>query len=108
MVRIRLQRLGRRNRSCYRIIVADARKKRQGEYLEKVGQYDPVEKDSAKQFKVDAERVKHWLGQGAQLSEAVAVLLRKQGVDLGATSPAPAPAPAPASAAAPQPAPAAQ
>ena len=95
MVRIRFQRLGRRNRSCYRIVVMDARKKRQGEYLEKIGQYDPVEKDAAKQFMVDAERVKHWLGQGAQLSEAVAVLLHEKGVDLGAKAAVP-PAAAPA------------
>ena len=84
MVRIRLQRLGRRNRSCFRIVVMDARKKRQGEYLEKIGQYDPIEKDTAKQFTVDAARVQHWLGQGAQLSEAVAVLLQQKGVELGA------------------------
>jgi len=93
VVRIRLQRLGRRNRSCFRIVVIDARTKRQGEYLEKIGQYDPVEKDNAKQFTVDAARVKHWLGQGAQLSEAVAVLLRKQGVDTGAKTAKPEAAP---------------
>jgi small subunit ribosomal protein S16 len=107
MVRIRFQRLGRRNRSCFRIVVTDARKKRQGEYLEKIGQYDPVEKDAAKQFLVDAERVKHWLGQGAQLSEAVAVLLKHQGVDLGAKSALPVAADS-ATTAAPPAAPAAQ
>ena len=90
MVKIRLQRLGRRNRSCFRIVVMDARKKRQGDYLEKLGQYDPVEKDAAKQFLVDAERVRHWLGQGAQLTEALAVLFQQKGVDLGGKAAVPA------------------
>ena len=80
MVRIRLQRLGRRNRSYFRIVVTDARVKRQGLYLEKVGQYDPVEQDKEKQLAVNAERVKHWLERGAQPSDAVVSLLKKKGV----------------------------
>ncbi|MCY3018114.1 MAG: 30S ribosomal protein S16 [Planctomycetota bacterium] len=79
MVRIRLQRLGRRNRSCYRIVVTDARVKRQGAYLEKLGQYDPVQKDNAKKFAVDTERVTHWIAQGAQPTEAVENVLQKCG-----------------------------
>lgn len=99
MVRIRLQRLGRRNRSCFRIVVADARVKRQGEYLEKIGQYDPVAKDEPKKLAVDIERVRHWVSQGAQVSESVATLLRERGLmnALGqVTAPKPAPAAAPA------------
>lgn len=84
MVKIRLQRLGRRNRSCYRIVVTDARTKRDGVYLEKVGQYDPVEKSAEKQLVVNTERVQHWLGRGAQLTESVALLLRKRGMALPA------------------------
>jgi len=102
VVRIRFQRLGRRNRSCFRIVVTDARVKRDGEYLEKLGQYDPVQKDAAKRCTVNAERVKHWLTKGAQLSVPVALLLRKQGVDVAvkpdkakAAAQPPAPQPAP-------------
>lgn len=102
MVRIRFQRLGRRNRSCFRIVVTDARVKRDGEYLEKLGQYDPVEKDTAKRCTVNAERVKHWLTKGAQLSEPVALLLRKQGVDVAVKSAKPASAPKPLPQSAPQ------
>ena len=80
MVKIRLQRLGRRNRSYYRIVVMDARVKRQGMYLEKLGQYDPIEADEAKKVVVNGERVKHWLEQGAQPTHAVVSLLRKRGI----------------------------
>lgn len=80
MVKIRLQKLGRRNRAFFRIVVTDARVKRQGLYLEKLGQYDPIEKDFAKQLVVNAERVKHWVEQGAQATEAVVNLLKARGV----------------------------
>ncbi len=82
MVKIRLQKLGRRNRAFFRIVVADARVKRQGAYLEKLGQYDPIEKDAEKQLTVNTERVKHWIGLGAQASEAVSHLLKRRGLNL--------------------------
>lgn len=77
VVRIRLQKLGRRNRAFFRIVVTDARVKRQGAYLEKLGQYDPIEKSKEKQLVVNVERYKHWIGQGAQATEAVKNLVRK-------------------------------
>lgn len=80
MVKIRLQKLGRRNRAHYRIVVTDARVKRQGDYLEKLGQYDPVQKDLEKKVVLNAERVKHWVGLGAQPTEAVVNLLRLKGI----------------------------
>lgn len=82
MVKIRLQKLGRRNRAFFRIVVTDARVKRQGEYLEKLGQYDPIETNAEKQLTVNTERVKHWVGQGAQATEAVVHLLKKRGLNL--------------------------
>ncbi len=82
MVKIRLQKLGRRNRSYFRIVVSDARVKRQGDYLEKIGQYDPIETNADKQLTVNLERVKHWVGQGAQATEAVVNLLKKRGLNL--------------------------
>ena len=82
MVKIRLQKLGRRNRAYFRIVATDVRGKRQGTYLEKLGQYDPLEVDRVKAVVVDGERVKHWIDQGAQLSDAVASLLRNRGLEL--------------------------
>src|SRR5471032_2967004 len=79
MVKIRLQKLGRRNRAYFRIVVMDARTKRQGEYLEKLGQYDPVESVPEKQVLVNLERYNHWISQGAQATEAVSNLVRKFG-----------------------------
>lgn len=86
MVKIRLQKLGRRNRAFFRIVVMDARVKRQGTYLEKLGHYDPIEKDFDKQVVVDTARVQHWVGQGAQATEAVAKLLRKRGLNAASTA----------------------
>ena len=80
MVKIRLQMLGRRNRASFRIVVTDSRVKRQGLYLEKLGQYDPILADEAKQVTLNVERAQHWIGQGAQATGAVAILLRKAGV----------------------------
>lgn len=82
MVKIRLQKLGRRNRSFFRIVATDARTKRQGNYLEKLGTYDPIEKLAEKAVVVNTERVKHWVDQGAQATEAVVNLLRKRGLQL--------------------------
>lgn len=82
MVKIRLQKLGRRNRAYFRIVVTDARVKRQGTYLEKLGQYDPIEKELDKKVVVNAERVLHWVKQGAQPTEAVANLLKNKGIVL--------------------------
>jgi small subunit ribosomal protein S16 len=79
MVKIRLQKLGRRNRAFFRIVVADVRVKRQGAYLEKLGQYDPIETSPDKQVVVDVERYKHWISKGAQATEAVENLVRKFG-----------------------------
>jgi small subunit ribosomal protein S16 len=80
VVKIRFQKLGRRNRAYFRIIVVDARRKRQGTYLEKIGQYDPVETDKVKRLSVDTERLKHWIGLGAQPTEALEVILADSGV----------------------------
>lgn len=79
MLKIRLQRMGRRNAPHYRLVVCDVRRKRQGAYLENLGHYHPSQKDTEK-FVVKMERVKHYLGHGAQLTEAVCDLLEQQGV----------------------------
>jgi small subunit ribosomal protein S16 len=77
VLRIRMQRLGRRNRPCYRIVVIDGRSKRQGEYLENVGTYDPISKDATKEIKVMKERIDHWVKLGAQMSDSVKLLVKR-------------------------------
>jgi len=79
VVKIRLQKLGRRNRAFFRIVVTDARVKRQGAYLEKLGQYDPIETKKEKQVVVNVDRYNYWIKQGAQATEAVENLVRKFG-----------------------------
>ncbi len=78
MVRIRLQRLGRRNRPFYRISVMDERVKRDGLLIEELGWYDPIAKDETKQLKLDDDRAKHWLALGAQPSETMMDILAKR------------------------------
>ena len=87
MVRLRLKRLGRRNRPSYRITAMDRRAQRDGRTIEDLGWYDPLAKDDKKQYHFDRERVEYWLSVGAQPSETVAALLRKGGVEV--KSPAP-------------------
>ena len=74
-VRIRLRRVGTKNVPCYRIVVADGRSPRDGRFIENVGTYDP--RKSGENFKVDLERVKHWMQRGAQPSNTVRSFLKK-------------------------------
>ena len=80
MVKIRMKRVGRRHRAEFRLVVADARSPRDGATLEEVGVYSPQTKDSARQFSVNAERVKYWLSVGAQPSETAHDLLAQAGL----------------------------
>ncbi|MDO4665013.1 MAG: 30S ribosomal protein S16 [Actinomycetaceae bacterium] len=72
-VRIRLKRVGKIHRAIYRVVVVDSRKKRDGQVIERVGQYDPNQEPSL--IKITSERVQYWLGVGAQPSDAVRRLL---------------------------------
>jgi len=80
MVRIRLTRLGTRHKPFYRIVAIDKRAPRDGDAIERLGHYDPCNKDEAKQVVLKADRIAHWLSVGAQPSETVAGLLKKHGV----------------------------
>lgn len=77
MVKIRLFRTGAKNRPSFRIVAADARSKRDGKVLEVLGFYDP--KIDPPTVKIKADRVKHWLSQGAQPTKAVRKLLEQHG-----------------------------
>ena len=80
-VKIRLKRFGRRHRPFYRINAIDGRSARDSRSIEELGFYDPLEGDSAKAVKVNEERVKYWLGVGAQPSDTVRSLLKNVGID---------------------------
>ena len=75
--KIKLMRLGKKRAPYYRIVVADARTKRDGRAIEEIGLYQPKQEPSL--IKVDSDRAQYWLGVGAQPTEAVAVLLKITG-----------------------------
>ena len=79
-VKIRMARMGRRHRPFYRINAVESRTPRDGRILEKLGHFDPIEKDASKQLVLNTERVQHWLGQGAIPSDTVAEMLKKLGI----------------------------
>ena len=79
-VKLRLKRLGRRHRSFYRVAAMESRNQRDGRVLEELGYYDPENKNKDAQVKLDADRIKHWLSVGAQPTDTVRDLLKKQGI----------------------------
>ncbi|MFV0949352.1 30S ribosomal protein S16 [Wolbachia endosymbiont of Nasonia giraulti] len=82
-VKIRLARLGAKKRPFYRIVVADSRAPRDGRFIERIGQYDPMlPKDNKNRVVVKADRLKHWLSVGAQATERVMWFIKKGIVDL--------------------------
>ena|SRR5579872_2706839 len=80
-VKLRLKRMGRSNRSFFRLNAIDSRAPRDGRVIEELGYYDPRSKDTAKQFVAKLDRCKHWLDVGAVPSETVSSLLKKSGLD---------------------------
>ena len=75
-LKIRLARHGTKKRPFYRIVVADSRAPRDGRFIEKLGYFNPLlPKDHAERLKFDADRVRHWLGSGAQPTDRVARML---------------------------------
>ena len=77
-VKMRLTRLGDKKSPVYRIVVVDSRKARDGEYIEKVGHYNPTAQPA--QVVIDAEKAKSWLAKGVQPTETVKALLVHEGV----------------------------
>ncbi len=85
-VKIRLARAGAKKRPFYRIVAADSRSPRDGRFLEKLGTYDPLlPGDSDKRVVLNEERIRHWLGHGAQVTDRVARFLDRAGILPGAT-----------------------
>ena len=75
MVKIRLRRMGAKKAPYYRIVVADSRFARDGRCIEEIGSYDPLAEGV--QIKVNAERAKYWIDNGAQPTDTVRALLKK-------------------------------
>ncbi|UCF71322.1 MAG: 30S ribosomal protein S16 [candidate division WOR-3 bacterium] len=73
MVKIRLTRIGRNNVPIYRVVVTDSKKARDGEYIEKVGHYDPRKKE----LNLNRDRIEYWISKGAQPTNTVAKLIAR-------------------------------
>jgi len=76
-VKIRLRRMGAKKAPFYRIVVADSRYPRDGRFIEEIGYYDPTKEPSV--VKVDAEKAKQWIANGAQPTDTVKRLLKNEG-----------------------------
>ena len=72
--------MGRRHRPFFRINAVESRAPRDGRILEKLGHYDPIEKDTQKQVVLDRERIEYWLGKGAIPSDTVSEILLRHGI----------------------------
>ena len=80
-MKIRLARGGSKKRPFYRVVAADSRMPRDGRFIEKLGTYNPLlPKDSEERVKLDLDRVKYWMDQGAQPTDRVARFLEAAGV----------------------------
>ena len=77
-VKIRLRRMGAKKAPFYRVVVADSRSPRNGRFIEEIGYYDPTKEPAV--VKIDGEKAKAWIGTGAQPTDTVKALLKKNGV----------------------------
>ena len=77
-VKIRLKRMGMKKKPFYRLVVADVRSPRDGRFIEEIGYYNPMTEPA--EVKIDGERAKYWLTAGAQPTDTVRLLMKKQGV----------------------------
>ena len=77
-VKIRLKRLGRKKSAFYRIVVADSRTARDGKTIDEIGTYDPSTDPAT--ISIDSEKAKKWIGNGAQPTDTVRAILKKNDV----------------------------
>lgn len=71
MVTIRLSRGGAKKQPFYHVVATDSRNKRDGRYIERLGFYNPVARGDAQGVQIDLDRIDHWIGNGAQMSDRV-------------------------------------
>lgn len=77
-VKMRLRRMGAKKNPFYRVVVADSRYPRDGRFIEEIGTYDPLKEPA--EIKIDVEKAKKWISNGAQPTDTVRSLLKKAGV----------------------------
>ncbi|TAL61645.1 MAG: 30S ribosomal protein S16 [Legionella sp.] len=77
MVVIRLSRGGAKKRPFYHLVVTDSRKRRDGNYIERIGYFNPVARGQEVRLHVEMDKVAHWLSVGAQLSDRVSALIKE-------------------------------
>ncbi|NCC06544.1 MAG: 30S ribosomal protein S16 [Clostridia bacterium] len=77
-VKIRLRRIGAKKAPFYRVVVADSRFPRDGRFIEEIGYYDPTKEPAV--VKIDADKAKQWIATGAQPTDTVRVLLKKNNI----------------------------
>ncbi|MBR5121502.1 MAG: 30S ribosomal protein S16 [Oscillospiraceae bacterium] len=77
-VKIRLRRIGAKKAPVYRVVVADSRYPRDGRFIEEIGYYDPSTEPAT--LKVDSEKANKWISTGAQPTDTVKVLFKKNGI----------------------------
>ena len=77
-VKIRLRRMGAKKAPFYRVVVADSRYPRDGRFIEEIGTYNPLTDPAT--VKIDADMAKKWIANGAQPTDTVKALLKKQGI----------------------------
>ncbi len=78
MLRIRLRRTGKKKQPSYRVVVADSRAPRDGAFVETIGLYDPLTEPPT--IRIDDQKARDWMAKGAQPSETVVKLMRRQGI----------------------------
>ena len=78
MVVIRLARGGSKHRPFFHVVIADSHNRRDGRFIERVGFYNPVANEKQERVRLQADRLNHWIAQGAQVSDAVAKLIKEQ------------------------------
>ena len=77
-VKIRLKRMGAKKKPFYRVVVADSRSPRDGKFIEEIGTYDPLKNPA--QIKIDVEKARKWISNGALPTDTARALLKKSGV----------------------------
>jgi small subunit ribosomal protein S16 len=77
-VKIRLRRMGAKKAPFYRVVVADSRYPRDGRFIDEIGYFDPTKEPSV--VKIDADKAKAWIAKGAQPTDTVKTILKKEGI----------------------------
>ena len=79
MVTIRLSRGGSKKRPFYHVVVADSRRSRDGRFIEQIGFFNPIARGQEERLRIQQDRIDHWVGLGAQVSDRVAALAKQAG-----------------------------